>query len=199
MALTFKTGNQGNVKVESYGHMKPFWLEPTKKDVMGYALSGVAKGDYIPQGYPVKCDDANKTAVLCKYIQVVEKVSATEVYVRKNSLAKVGEKYLNGSTALTISTIEDAGQYDKVKFSASHGITDACNLPEANGTEVKALPNRIISEDQNMTANDQTVSAVHSGIVLKNIVNYPAEYINSTAFPGSDLLVGCPAIMFITQ
>lgn len=205
MALTkVNTTHADKVKVVN-GYMKPFWLEPSNKDVMGYMLQGVEAGDWIPQGYPVKCEDGangQKVATLCKYMAVAEFVTTKKVKVRRNSLAKVGEKYAveGGTTALEVFAIERAGEYDLVEFKNTHGITSGTtpSLYLLDG-ENPVLPNRVVAEDCNMIEDDKTIVAAHSGIVLKNVVNYPAEYYNTTAFPGTVMLVGCPHITFVNQ
>lgn len=193
----------------THGYMKPFWLEPSNKDVMGYKLSGVKNGDWIPQGYPVKCEDSangQKVATLCKYCTVEQFVSTTIFMTKRNSLLKAGEKitFPGGEVLSTIKTIERAGEYDKVTLSAanteltSEKVGVSMVLATAAG-QAANLPNRVVAEDCNITEENATIVAAHSGIILKNVVKYPTAYINSTAFPGSDLLVGCPAIMFIVQ
>ena len=189
------------------GHMSVFWLEPTKRDVMGYKLTNVAAGVKVPQGYPLKVNDANKTAVVCKYIQIVAVASDKKTLtVRKNSLALASEKYAktgsdNTGTLSTISSITYGEEYDTIVLSAANNTIAAGDVmvhSSAAGTIVNA-PNRVAAEYAKVDALDATISACHNGIVLKNIVNYPGEYLNETTFPGSSLLVGCPLVMFITQ
>lgn len=50
-----------------------------------------------------------------------------------------------------------------------------------------------------MTAKNKTISATHQAIAIKNVLNYPKEWLNDTTFPGSCLLKGCPLILFINQ
>lgn len=193
----------------THGYMKPFLLEPSNKDVMGYKLSGVKKGDWIPQGYPVKCEDSangQKVATLCKYCTVEQFVSTTIFMTKRNSLLKAGEKitFPGGVVLSTIKTIERAGEYDKVTLSAANTelTSEKVGVSMVLATEAGQaanLPNRVVAEDCNITEENATIVAAHSGIILKNVVKYPSAYINSEAFPGSDLLVGCPAIMFIVQ
>lgn len=207
MALTQVSTTHADKVKRTYGYMKPFWLEPSNKDVMGYMLQGVEAGEWIPQGYPVFCEDdaatGQKKATLCKYVAIMEKVSTTIFRIKKNSLVKAGDKLtLVGGTVLsTVKSIEADGQYDKLTLTAANAEADA-DKSLALATEAgKAayLPNRVVAEDCNMIEDDKTIVAAHSGIILKNIVKYPAAYINSETFPGSDLLVGCPAISFINQ
>ena len=62
-----------------------------------------------------------------------------------------------------------------------------------------SIPNRIVARTETMKEKDHTISATHQALVIKNVVNYPAEWLNETTFPGSCLLKGCPLIMFINQ
>ena len=189
------------------GHMSVFWLEPTKRDVMGYKLTNVAAGVKVPQGYPLLVNDADKTAVVCKYIQVVAAANDHKTLtVRKNSLALAGEKYFktgadNTGTLSTISSVTYGDEYDTIVLSAANSAIAAGDIMvngSAAGTIVSA-PNRVAAECARVDELDKTISACHNGIVLKNIVNFPGEYLNASTFPGSTLLVGCPLIMFITQ
>ena len=64
MAVTFENKN-------AYaGRVYPFHVEPVKRDVMGYEVSGVSKGVVIPQGTPLVVNDndtnGKKTAVIAK-------------------------------------------------------------------------------------------------------------------------------------
>lgn len=210
MALV-NSANAGAYKSVSRvkGYMKPFWLEPSNKDMMGYMLKDVEAGEWIPQGYPVKCEigaNGQKVATLCKYV-VVEKVNSTSVFfAKKNSLVKVGEKItlVGGAVLSTIKTIKSVGEYDEITLSAANSevvksIEGKAMVVATAAGVAPNLPNRVVAEDCNMTAEDKTILAAHSGIILKNIVKYPDAFINSTAFPGSDLLIGCPAISFVTQ
>ena len=71
---------------------------------------------------------------------------------------------------------------------------------EENSTVVPvSVPNRIAARSQKMTAIDKTISATHQALVIKNVLDYPAEWLNETTFPGSCLLKGCPLILFINQ
>lgn len=189
------------------GHMSVFWIEPTKRDVMGYKLTNVDAGVKVPQGYPLKVNDSEKTAVVCKYLQIVAVASDKKTLtVRKGSLVKASEKYAKtGSTnegvLSTVSSVTPGEQYDTVVLSAANNVIAAGDVmvhSSAAGTIVNA-PNRVAAEYARVDGLDQTISAAHSGIVLKNIVNYPGEYLNESSFPGSTLLIGCPGIMFINQ
>lgn len=193
----------------THGYMKPFWLDPSNKDVMGYMLQGVKNGDWIPQGYPVKCEEGangQKIAKLCKYCTVEQFVSTTIFMTKRNSLLNAGDKitFPGGTVLSNIKSIERAGEYDKVTLSAANTELSAekVGVSMVKATEAgvaEFLPNRVVAEDCNITEENHTIVAAHSGIILKNVVKFPSAYINSEAFPGSDLLVGCPAIMFIVQ
>lgn len=191
------------------GVMNPFWIEPAKRDVMGYKLSGVASGTKIMPGTPIKTDEAAKTAVICKYAYVlavaIDKKTLTvkrgHHFAASDKCAISGE---NSLTELTISAVTE----DTIKLSvANNDIAAGDVLVEvvttgSGGdavTSAKNLPNRIVSAYAEMDDLDKTCAAAHSGIVLQNVVHYPAEYLNETTFPGSILLVGCPQLMFTIQ
>lgn len=181
--------------------MNAFWIEPAKRDVMGYRLTNVAEGDVIPQGTPLKCDDATKTAEVCKYAVVIAVGSDKKTLEVKNGhLLKGGDKVIisgvESPTALNISSATD----NTIVLSAQNATIKAGDvIIEADGTEVKALPNRVASSKSTTVTGTTTIAAAHSGIVLENVVHYPKEYINDTAFPGSKLLIGCPTISFTIQ
>ena len=67
---------------ESYhGVMTPFWLEPVKKDVMGYKLTNVASGDIIERGIPAPgvCVSITTTAP----VRVATAVGSTTTSTRR--------------------------------------------------------------------------------------------------------------------
>ena len=69
---------------KEYSGVKPvFWIEPAKKDVMGYRLTNVAKGDVVLPGTPLQTDEVNKTAVVCRYAYVVAVASGEKVCSEK--------------------------------------------------------------------------------------------------------------------
>lgn len=201
---------------KKYGErMNAFWIEPVKKDVMGYALKNVDNGQKVQQGYPLQCIDneGKKEAYVCKYIEVLavdnDKKTLT---VKKGSLAKAGEKYYvsaaDSPVLRTIASVSEGVDTDTVVLSvAANEIAANAVLVEGVSTgsgsaatiAPKHLPNRITAQKAEVDALDCTVSAIHSGIVIKNVVNYPEEYINSTTYPGSETLVGCPLILFLVQ
>lgn len=186
--------------------MNPFWIEPVKRDVMGYRLTNVAAGDVVPMGTPIKTDEAAKTAEICKYA-VVEAVAADKktLTVREGHFIKAGDKVaISGGQTLTELTVASVSGDKTIVLSAANNSIKAgdvlVEVVTANSTtSVKALPNRIVSSEAEITELNQTCAAAHDGIVLLNVVNYPEEYLNKTTFPGSIYLVGCGKLMFTIQ
>lgn len=185
-----------------------FHEEPAKRDVMGYTVSGVAEGDVIPQGTPLVVNDndtnGKKTAVICKYAHITKKTSTTKFEVDNIGLLKVGDKiFKSGQNSPTLSTIS-AISGKEITLSAANsqlavGDTVLEGKEENNTVVPVSIPNRIAARSQKMTAIDKTISATHQALVIKNVLDYPVEWLNETTFPGSCLLKGCPLILFINQ
>lgn len=202
------------------GRVYCFHTEPTKRDLMGYALSGFSKGDVIPQGTPIVANDndtnGKKTAVVCKYAKIKSKVDAKNFIVEDLGFLAVGDKiYKSGAdkatvTLSTISAIDKATK--KITFSANNNdlaagdivlegksVTTGEGSSAVTTTEPVAIPNRIVARHETLTEKNKTVSATHQAIAIKNVLNYPAEWLNTTTFPGYTCLAGCPLIMFVNQ
>lgn len=199
----FPNSNKANSGL--FDRMNAFWIEPAKRDVMGYRLTNVSDGDIIPQGAPLKCNDVEKTAEICKYVYVVAVGSDKKTLeVKAGHLFKGGEKVIvSRAETPTLITISKASETQIVLSAANNTLTAGSILLEAsqNGSEIApvALPNRVASSKSTTVTGTTTIAAAHSGIVLENVVHYPKEYINENTFPGSKLLVGCPTISFTIQ
>lgn len=202
MAVTFENKN-------AYaGRVYPFHVEPVKRDVMGYEVSGVSKGVVIPQGTPLVVNDndtnGKKTAVIAKYAKITKKTSTTVFEVDNIGFLAVGDKiFKSGQNSPTLSTIS-AIDGNKITLSAANsqlavGDTVLEGKTESETVVPVSIPNRIVARTETMKEKDHTISATHQALVIKNVVNYPAEWLNETTFPGSCLLKGCPLIMFINQ
>ena len=185
-----------------------FHEEPAKRDVMGYTVSGVAEGDVIPQGTPLVVNDndtnGKKTAVVCKYAHITKKTSTTKFDVDNIGFLKVGDKiFKSGQDSPTLSTISAISGKEITLSAANSQLAVGDTVlegKEENSTVVPvSIPNRIAARSQNMTAIDKTISATHQALVIKNVLDYPVEWLNETTFPGSCLLKGCPLILFINQ
>lgn len=187
------------------GMANPFWLEPSSKDVMGYRITGMVAGDVIPQGTPLQADEDAKTAVVCKYAYVLDVANDKKTLtVKAGHFLKASDKVAisNGGT-LTQLTIASVTKDTIVLSAQNNNIKKGDVLVEVKTEDsvVKpvAVPNRIVADRVKLDALDQTVNAVHSGAVIQNVLQFPVEYLNKTAFPGTTLLVGCPLIIFIKQ
>lgn len=202
MAVTFENKN-------AYaGRVYPFHVEPVKRDVMGYEISGVSKGVVIPQGTPLVVNDndtnGKKTAVIAKYAKITKKTSTTVFEVDNIGFLAVGDKiFKSGQNSPTLSTIS-AISGNQITLSAANsqlavGDTVLEGKTESEKVVPVSIPNRIVARTETMKEKDHTISATHQALVIKNVVNYPAEWLNETTFPGSCLLKGCPLIMFINQ
>ncbi len=202
MAVTFENKN-------AYaGRVYPFHVEPVKRDVMGYEVSGVSKGVVIPQGTPLVVNDndtnGKKTAVIAKYAKITKKTSTTVFEVDNIGFLAVGDKiFKSGQNSPTLSTIS-AISGNQITLSAANsqlavGDTVLEGKTESETVVPVSIPNRIVARTETMKEKDHTISATHQALVIKNVVNYPAEWLNETTFPGSCLLKGCPLIMFINQ
>ena len=185
-----------------------FHEEPAKRDVMGYTVSGVAEGDVIPQGTPIVVNDndtnGKKTAVICKYAHITKKTSTTKFEVDNIGFLKVGDKIVkSGQDSPTLSTISAISGKEITLSAANSQLAVGDTVlegKEVNSTVVPvSIPNRIAARSQKMTAIDKTISATHQALVIKNVLDYPVEWLNETTFPGSCLLKGCPLILFINQ
>lgn len=195
-----------NRKTEFVGRMNAFWIEPAKRDVMGYKLTGVAVGDVIPQGAPILTDEAAKTAVLCRYAHVLAVSNDKKVLtVDRGHLVKAGDTVIisGTTTALTVASVEK----DSITLSAALSAANATLIvgksvfvgTVSEGAATYDKPNRIVCYETKIDELHDTVSAAHQGIVLANVVNYPDEYLNKNTFPGSVLLAGDPLLMFTIQ
>lgn len=204
-----------NAKQEYRGVMNAFWIEPARRDVMGYKLTNVDAGQVIYPGTPIKADDVAKTAVVCKYAYVLAVASDKKTLtVKEGHYIKAGEKVAisTGSGSLTALTVASVSGDDTIKLSAVNNDIKAGDvlvglvLEEAESGEssasdeyVAVLPNRVVCAVAETNELDMTCSAAHEGIVLQNVVHYPEEYLNKTTFPGTTYLVGCGKIMFTVQ
>jgi hypothetical protein len=204
------------------GRVYPFHVEPVQRDVMGYTLTNVAVGDVVPQGTPLVANDndtnGKKTAVICKYAHITKKTSTTKFELDNIGFLKVGDKiFKSGQNSPTLSEIESI-EGNKITLKAANSqlavgdtvlegktVTESGESNDPSGdvpVEVVvpvSIPNRIAARSQKMTAIDKTISATHQALVIKNVLDYPVEWLNETTFPGSCLLKGCPLILFINQ
>ena len=200
----------------AYGKRKVavFHTEPEQRDVMGYTLTAQAEGDVIEQGTPIVANDndtnGRKTAVICKYAKIKSKTSTTKFVLEDVAYLKVGDKiYKSGQSNPTLSTISAINKATgeitlaaaNSQFAAGDIILECKEETVDQTTAVvpAGIPNRIVLRTEKLTANNKTISATHRAVAIKNVLDYPAEYLNTTAFPGSTLLVGCPLILFINQ
>lgn len=188
---------------KEYVGTKPvFWIEPAKKDVMGYRLTNVSKGDVILPGTPIQTDEVNKTAVVCKYAVVVSVATDNKTLtVEGGHHIKAGDKLaISGVTPIAELTVKSV-EGDVVVMSAANAALKAgVVLVETDGAgAVKNIPNRIVVEVANINELDKTCSATHEAWVIQNMVNYPSEYLNTTVAPGSIYLAGCLGLKFMYQ
>lgn len=195
-----------NSKKEYRGVMNAFWIEPAKRDVMGYRLTNVSAGDVILPGTPIKTDEAAKTAVVCKYAYVVAVATDKKTLTVKEGhhLLASAKVAISGAETLTELTVSKITDDSTIVLSAANNTIKAGDVlvevaTAENVTAPVAIPNRIVNAVAEINELDQTCSAAHSGIVLQNVVHYPAEYLNKTAFPGSIYLAGCAGLMFTIQ
>lgn len=186
---------------KEYSGVKPvFWIEPAKKDVMGYRLTNVVKGDVVLPGTPIQTDEVNKTAVVCRYAHVVEVASD------KKTLKVEGGHLLTAATKVAISGAETLTALNLASVDGETVVLSAQNSTIKAGdvlVEVvegaAAKPNRIVVEKAEINELDKTCSATHEAWVIQNMVHYPAEYLNTTIAPGSIYLVGCLGLKFMYQ
>lgn len=186
---------------KEYSGVKPvFWIEPAKKDVMGYRLTNVVKGDVVLPGTPIQTDEVNKTAVVCRYAHVVAVASD------KKTLTVEGGHLLTAATKVAISGAETLTALNLASVDGETVVLSAQNSTIKAGdvlVEVvegaAAKPNRIVVEKAEINELDKTCSATHEAWVIQNMVHYPAEYLNTTIAPGSIYLVGCLGLKFMYQ
>jgi hypothetical protein len=186
---------------KEYSGVKPvFWIEPAKKDVMGYRLTNVVKGDVVLPGTPLQTDEVNKTAVVCRYAHVVAVASD------KKTLTVEGGHLLTAATKVAISGAETLTALnlasvdgDTVVLSAQNNTIKAGDVLVEVVDGAAAKPNRIVVEKAEINELDKTCSATHEAWVIQNMVHYPAEYLNTTIAPGSIYLVGCLGLKFMYQ
>lgn len=195
-----------NSKKEYRGVMNAFWIEPAKRDVMGYRLTNVDPGTVIYPGTPIKTDEAAKTAVVCKYAVVVDVAEDKKTLtVKEGHLLKSTSKVaISGASPLVQLNIASISGDNVIVLSAQNNSIQAGDVlvevaTENNTVAPVALPNRVVCALAEIDELDKTCSAAHDGIVLQNVVHYPAEYLNESTFPGSILLVGNPKLSFIIQ
>jgi hypothetical protein len=186
---------------KEYSGVKPvFWIEPAKKDVMGYRLTNVVKGDVVLPGTPIKTNEVNKTAVVCRYAHVVAVASD------KKTLTVEGGHLLTAATKVAISGAETLTALnlasvdgDTVVLSAQNSTIKAGDVLVEVVDGAAVVPNRIVVEKAVINELDKTCSATHEAWVIQNMVHYPAEYLNTTIAPGSIYLAGCLGLKFMYQ
>ena len=216
MSVVFKDPNAYK------GRVYCFHNEPVQRDVMGYKVAGVSKGDVIPQGTPLVANDndtnGQKTAKIAKYAKVKAKTSTTVFELENIGFLAVGDKiFKSGATDPTLSTISKIEgnvitlSEANSQLAAGDIVVEGKTVETAGGegapsgdTPVtvvvpKDIPNRIVARTETMTTLNQTISATHQAIAIKNVLDYPEEWLNAETFPGSVLLKGCPLILFINQ
>lgn len=195
-----------NSNKEYRGVMNAFWIEPAKRDVMGYKLSNVDAGQVVYPGTPIKTNEAAKTAEVCKYAYVVAVgIDKKTLTVKEGHFLKAADKVaISGASPLVQLTISSVSGDDTIVLSAANNSIKAGDvLVEVATTDSVvapvALPNRVVCAKAEIDALDKTCSAAHEGIVLQNVVHYPAEYLNESTYPGYISLVGDPKLEFIIQ
>jgi hypothetical protein len=186
---------------KEYVGVKPvFWIEPAKKDVMGYRLTNVVKGQVILPGTPIKTDEVNKTAVVCHYAVV------KEVATDKKTLKVENGHHLTASMKVAISGGETLTSLNLTSVDGDTVVLSAQNNTIKAGDVLVELvdgnvvvPNRIVVETATINSIDKTCSATHEAWVIQNMVYYPAEYLNTEIAPGSIYLKGCLGLKFMYQ
>ena len=184
-----------------YSGIKPvFWIEPAKKDVMGYRLTNVVKGDVVLPGTPIQTDEVNKTAVVCRYAHVVAVASDKKTLTVEGghlltAATKVAISGADTLTALNLASVDG----DTVVLSAQNSTIKAGDVLVEVVEGAAARPNRIVVEKAEINELDKTCSATHEAWVIQNMVHYPAEYLNTTIAPGSIYLAGCLGLKFMYQ
>lgn len=199
-----------NSHKEYRGVMNAFWIEPAKRDVMGYKLSNVNAGDVIYPGTPIKTNEAAKTAEVCKYAYVLAvAIDKKTITVKEGHHFKGSNKCaISGASPLVQLTIASVSGDNTIVLSAANNsikpgdvLVEVETTGEGQSAVVApvALPNRVVCAVAEIDELDKTCSAAHEGIVLQNVVHYPAEYLNDTTYPGYISLVGDPKLQFIIQ
>lgn len=188
------------------GRVYCFHTPPTKLEVFGYKVNGVAKGDVIPQGTPLVADDETRTATICKHAKVVKKVDAKTFIVEDLGFLAVGDKlFCSGETAPVLSEIADIDKTaKKIVFKANNaqvavGKILVEGVTEGENVVAKDCPNRIVARTETMKTIDHTISATYQAAAIKNVLDYPVEWLNTTTYPGTVTLKGCPLIVFFKQ
>lgn len=191
---------------KEYSGVKPvFWIEPAKKDVMGYRLTNVNKGDVILPGTPIQTNEVNKTAVVCKYAVVTAVASDKKTLTVEagHHLAATDKVAISGASTLTQLNLSSVNGETIVLSAANNSIKAGDVLVEVATTDnvvaAVGVPNRIVVEVAAINEVDKTCSATHEAWVIQNMVNYPAEYLNKTIAPGSIYLKGCLGLKFMYQ
>lgn len=197
MAVVFK-----NKSIYSGMGVPCFQVQPAEREVFGFALDVTyPEGFVIPQGTPLFINHDTHVATVCKYGYVVKKTSAKIFVVNDVRFIAVGDKIVadNGEVVSTISAIDEATK--TITLSANNAELDV-NVSFFVGTDAStpnALPNAIVARSEEMKSLKQTINATQSAVAIKNVLKYPSKYYNTTAFPGSVLLVGCPSIRFVNN
>lgn len=121
-----------------YHGLKPvFWIEPVKKDVMGYRLTNVEKGQVILPGTPIQTDEVNKTAVVCKYARVLTVATDKKTLtVDHGHHLKAGDVVaVSGAATLVAVEIESVKDETVVLKTASDAVKADSVLVEVVTTE----------------------------------------------------------------
>ena len=198
------------------GKFTCFQVQPAEKEVMGYALADayLAEGDEIAQGTPICASDATKAANICKYAVIESKTSSTKFVLKDVKFLKVGDKiYKSGQENPTLSTISAISASTReitlsaanTQFAAGDVVLEGKSETVGSGSAAVTsivpvrVPNLIVGREERYTAHNKTVNGAFRCVAIQNVLHYPAEYLNTTAFPGSVLLAGNPAIRFVTQ
>lgn len=208
MAVTFIN------KTEFSGQVPCFQVQPTEREVMGYALADktLPVGTLIPMGTPVSVDEDTKKATICKYAVVEKKVDTKNFFLKSIGFFAVGDYIcVSGGTAYSKISAIDADTR-KITLSTANTEIDAKSVileavQVAGGTadaptqttKAKNVPNRIVAHADKVRATDNTISVTFKAVAISNVLNYPDEYLNKETFPGSTLLAGNPLIFFVKQ
>jgi hypothetical protein len=199
-----------NSHKEYRGVMNAFWIEPAKRDVMGYRLTNVDPGTAIYPGTPIKTDEAAKTAVVCKHAVVVAVAADKKTLTVKEGhlMTSASKVAISGASPLVQLNIASVSGDNIIVLSAQNNsikegdvLVEVATTGEGQEAVVApvALPNRVVCALAEIDELDKTCSAAHEGIVLQNVVHYPKEYLNDTTYPGYISLVGNPKLEFIIQ
>ncbi len=203
MAVTFKS------KSAFAGNVPCFQVQPVLNEVMGYMLENApANGEVVPMGTPILADSKGKTAKICKYAVIEKKIDAKTFIAQRIGFLAVGDSiFVSGGAVLSvIASIDESSRTITLKANNSEleagkivleGVSETAN----DTTTLKAVstPNRIVAHSAVVKENDKTVSAAFKAVAIQNVLNYPQEWLNEEAFPGSTLLKGNPHIFFVNQ